>query len=130
MKTIKIIYWSTTAIIGFMMTYSAYAYITQDAMHQGFIHLGFPAYFRIELAIAKFAGAILLLAPVSARVKEWVYAGFTFTFISAFIAHTASGDPVSNRAAPIIFLMLLVASYWSYHKLHSSASNDLTRQPV
>lgn len=33
---------------------------------------GFPAYFRIELSWAKFAGLAALLAPmVPARVKEW-----------------------------------------------------------
>jgi len=105
MKAIRITYWITTAIVGLMMTYSAYAYLTQTAMQEGFHHLGYPDYFRVELAIAKLLGAILLLAPLSsvgigtsveARVKEWTYAGFTFTFISAFIAHRASGDPAAS----------------------------------
>jgi len=142
MKTIKIIYWVTTAIIGLMMTYSAYAYLTNAAMPQAFHHLGYPDYFRVELAVAKLIGAVLLLAPlasfsaktapgtgtpietrmtVGARVKEWVYAGFAFTFIAAFIAHTASGDPAGNRSGPIIFLVLLAISYFSYHRLQKTA---------
>jgi len=112
----KITYWITTAIVSLMMTYSAYAYLTQPAMAQGFHHLGFPSYFRIELAIAKIAGVVVLLAPVSTRLKEWAYAGFTFTFISAFIAHTASGDPVSARVMPLVLLVLLAVSYITYHK--------------
>lgn len=121
MKTAKITYWITTAIVTLMMTYSAYAYLTQDEIAKGFHHLGFPDYFRIELAIAKIIGAILLIAPVPPRVKEWTYAGFTIVFISAVIAHTASGDPVGNRIAPAIFLVLLLISYVTYHKKPTTA---------
>ena len=116
MKATKITYWVTTAIVGLMMFYSAYAYLTQDAMVQAFHHLGYPDYFRVELAIGKILGAILLIAPVSAKIKEWVYAGFVITFISAFIAHTASGDPVNYRVMPVIFLVLVLVSYFTYHK--------------
>ncbi|MCR8557488.1 DoxX family protein [Mucilaginibacter sp. BJC16-A38] len=117
MKAIKITYWVTTSIIGLMMIYSAYAYLTQAAVAQGFVHLGFPSYFRVELAIAKLIGAILILTPLSARIKEWAYAGFTITFVSAFIAHTASGDPVSRWVMPVIFLVVLAVSYYTYNKL-------------
>ena len=120
MKAIKITYWVTTAIVGLMMFYSAYAYLTQDAMVQAFHHLGYPDYFRVELAIGKILGAILLIAPVSAKIKEWVYAGFVITFISAFIAHTASGDPVNYRAMPVIFLVLVLVSYFTYYKRNPS----------
>jgi len=116
MKTIKIAYWTTTTIVALMMIFSTYAYLTQDTAKQGFHHLGFSDSFRVELAIAKLIGAILLLAPVATRVKEWVYAGFTITFISAFIAHSSSGDPVANRSMPLIMLGLLVISYITYHK--------------
>ena len=117
MKVNKISYWTATAIVSIMMAYSAYAYLSSPAMAQAFHHLGFPDYFRVELALAKLTGAIILIAPVSARVKEWAYAGFAITFISAFVAHTASGDPAAMRAMPVIFLALLVASYVTYHKL-------------
>ena len=120
-RTAKITYWITTAIVALMMTYSAYMYLTQDAIAKAFHHLGFPDYFRIELAIAKLIGAVLLLVPVPPRVKEWTYAGFTIVFISAVIAHTASGDPVANRITPAIFLVILVVSYITYHKKTVSA---------
>ncbi|SHM75251.1 DoxX family protein [Mucilaginibacter sp. OK098] len=117
MKALKITYWVTTSIVALMMTYSAYAYLTQPAMTQAFNHLGFPSYFRIELAVAKLIGAILIITPLSSRIKELAYAGFAITFISAFIAHTASGDPVSIRIMPVVFLVLLSVSYYTYYKL-------------
>lgn len=119
MKTAKLGYWLTTSIVAIMMTYSAYAYLTQEAMAQAFHHLGFPDYFRVELAIAKLAGAILLLAPVGGRWKNIAYAGFLLTFISAFIAHTASGDPVAYRISPLIFLALLAVSYFTYQRVQA-----------
>ncbi|RZJ76684.1 MAG: DoxX family protein [Flavobacterium sp.] len=117
MKTTKITYWISTGLITLMMLFSAFSYLTQDDMKNAFIHLGFPSYFRIELAVAKLIGAILILTPVPSRFKEWVYAGFAITFISALIAHTASGDPLSSTIIPIVFLLVLATSYASYHRL-------------
>lgn len=116
MKAIKITYWITTAIVALMMVYSAYAYLTADAMRQAFQHLGYPDYFRVELAVFKIIGAVLLLAPVAKKVKEWTYPGFAVIFVSAFIAHTASGDPVASRVMPVIFLTLLIVSYITYQR--------------
>lgn len=117
MKKFKILYWITTAIVGVMMLFSSFMYFTNPEASEGFAHLGFPDYFRIELGIAKIAGVVLLFIPLRNRLKEWAYAGFTITFISAFIAHTASGDPFSVAVAPLIFLALLAVSYISYSKL-------------
>jgi len=116
MKATKIFYWILTAIVALMMAFSSYAYLTKPEMTAAFHHLGFPDYFRVELAIAKLMGAVVLLVPVPAKVKEWAYAGFTFVFISAFIAHTVSGDPVANRIMPLVFMAILGASYFLYHK--------------
>jgi uncharacterized membrane protein YphA (DoxX/SURF4 family) len=124
MKAIKITYWVTTSIVAIMMTYSAFMYVTKEGVQQVFQHLGYPSYFRVELAIAKLIGAVLLLAPVAARIKEWAYMGFVLVFISAFIAHTASGDPISYRLNPIIFLGLLVVSYMTFHKLHKQVQSE------
>ena len=117
MKATKITYWTATVIVAIMMVFSAYSYLSNPEIKQAFQHLGFPDYFRVELAIAKILGAVLLLAPVAVRIKEWAYAGFAITFISAFVAHTASGDATGMRVAPMIFLVLLVTSYISWHKL-------------
>ncbi|CAA9341244.1 MAG: hypothetical protein AVDCRST_MAG56-7921 [uncultured Cytophagales bacterium] len=119
MKKIKITYWLTTALLALFMAFSAYGYLTQAEMKAAFGHLGFPDYFRAELAVAKLLGAVALLAPVGPRVKEWAYAGFAIPFVSAFVAHAASGDPVTNRAWPVAFLGLLAVSYLAYHKLQA-----------
>lgn len=122
MKAKKIVYWSSTVIVALMMAFSCYSYLSNPEIAAGFRHLGFPGYFRVELGLAKLLGAILLLAPVPARVKEWTYAGFTIVFISAFIAHTASGDPMAMAIMPLVFLALLIVSYLSRYQQVLSAN--------
>lgn len=81
-----------TALFCLQMSFTAYAQLTLPQVAQSFEHLGFPPYFRMELAIAKLIGVLVLLAPVPERLKEWAYAGFAINLISALIAHVAVGD--------------------------------------
>ncbi len=129
MKTTKITYWISTAIIAIMMSFSAYSYFTNPMVKQGFLHLQFPDYFRIELGIAKLLGAFVLLVPFHSRIKEWAYAGFTITFISAAIAHLASGDPAQNTIMPLVFIIPLAVSYFSYHKMQT-ANHRVAQTPA
>lgn len=114
----KIIYWTATGIITAMMLFSAFGYITNPDLKAAFVHLGFPDYFRIELAILKAVGALVLVLPmVSDKIKSFAYFGFALTFISASIAHYASGDAVSVAIIPLTFLVILGVSYTFYKKV-------------
>ena len=117
MKKNTIIYWISTGLLSVMMLFSAYNYITNPQMLEAFKHLGFPDYFRQELAVAKVIGAIVQILPqVPIKIKDWAYAGFGITFISAAVAHFSLGDPASVAAAPIVFLVVLVVSYVFLHR--------------
>lgn len=117
MKTNKIIYWISTAFLSLFMLFSAYSYMTNPDMKAAFLHLGFPSYFRVELAVAKILGSLALLVPmIPALLKQFAYAGFTITFVSAFVAHTSSGDPMSVAIMPVIALAILAISYLFYRK--------------
>lgn len=117
MKKIKTTYWAATAILSIMMAFSAFSYLSSEEMVKAFQHLGFPTYFRIELAVAKIIGVILLVVPaINSRLKEWAYAGFVIVLISASIAHIVS-DGVPAAIAPFVSLILLITSYITYHRL-------------
>jgi hypothetical protein len=117
MKKVTLTYWITTALLSLMMMLSATVYFTPAGI-EGFAHVGFPQYFRVELALFKILGAVALVLPIArGRLKEWAYFGFFITFLSAFIAHSASGDPSSVLVTPVIALLLLLASYFSYRNL-------------
>ena len=87
-----IVYWIVTALFCLQMSFTAYAQLRMPQVAEAFTHLGFPAYFRVELGWAKLIGVALMLLPVPARIKEWVYAGFAINLASALIAHLSVGD--------------------------------------
>ncbi|HEX6837797.1 MAG TPA: DoxX family protein [Polyangia bacterium] len=85
-------YWIVTGLFCLQMSFTAYAQLRLPQVAEAFHHLGFPDYFRLELSLAKLLGVVLLLAPVPARLREWVYAGFAIDLGSAVVAHLAVGD--------------------------------------
>lgn len=112
MKTIRIIYWASTGIIAAMMLFSGISYLTNEELKAAISGLGFPDFFRVELAIAKIIGAIVLVIPTLPLViRQFAYFGFALTFLSAFLAHVSVNDPVSATVAPIVFLGILAVSY-------------------
>lgn len=114
-------YWVATVLFAAMMTMSAVMYLTQPTMAAAFRHLGFPQTFRVELGVAKLLGAVALLAPVPARVREWAYAGFGITLISAVIAH-GTVDGGSKTVAPVVAFALLALSYVGWSRRSGSGS--------
>jgi hypothetical protein len=113
MKAKKVIYWGSTFLIAVMMAAVAVAYLVhQPKMMAAFSSLGYPDYFPNILGIAKLLGAVALLTPRFPTLKEWAYAGFTFTFVGAFISHLAMGQD-REAVAPVIALLLLATSYFT-----------------
>lgn len=111
MKKATIVYWVATGLLALMMTKSALAYLMQEAVRAECQRLGFPDYFRVELAVAKLLGVLALLAPVGRWPKEWAYAGFAIILVSALIAHAAVGDPPLASAGIGVLLGQLGVSY-------------------
>ena len=84
------------------------------------LQMGFTAYFRVELSWAKLLGAVLLLAPVPARLKEWAYAGFAIDLGSALIAHLSVGDGPEAWGWPAATGVLWGLSYFFWRRLQAS----------
>lgn len=123
MKKNKIIYWIATSLVALSGLTAGIMYYANPALAVEFKHLGFPDYFRMELGAAKIFGAVALILPmVSGRIKEWAYAGFAITFISACIAHTAEAG-VSAAIPPFMTLVVLVISYVYYTKVNTTKAS-------
>lgn len=125
LKRTKILYWTTTALIvlfeGVMPALTSH---TELAV-AGIRHLGYPDYFRVMLTVFKVAGAAALLLPfVKGQIKEWAYAGFGFTMISACISHWAVDGPGVQTFFPLFIFAVLVLSYVSYQKLTKYQDNQ------
>lgn len=122
MKKTKITYWIVTILFCLPMLLSATMYLTSPEVKANFAKIGFNNAFRVELAMAKYIGVLLLLIPFRFRpAKEWAYAGFGITLISATILHISNGDPVGNVLSPLVFLCVLVVSYVCFNKLRNAA---------
>jgi len=118
-KSIKITYWVTTLIIALFELSGAF-FINSEMAKEGTRHLMLPEWFRWEVSIGHIIGGILLIVPVSKRIKEWTYVAFGIDFISAFIAYAAVDGLTGSLFSPVIFMVLLVVSYITYHKLHEN----------
>jgi hypothetical protein len=124
-KTIA--YWIITALLCLQMSFTAYAQLRVPQVAEAFTQLGFPAYFRVELAWAKLFGVVLLLAPVPARLKEWAYAGFAITLASALIAHFSVGDGLAKWGWAAATGVLWALSYLLWRRLGARGGGDVER---
>src|ERR1700674_2442783 len=120
---VKTIYWIVTAIFCLQMSFTAYAQLRLPQVSAAFTHLGFPAYFRVELSWAKLFGVVLLLAPVPARLKEWAYAGFAIDLGSALIAHLSVGDGPEAWGWAAATFVLWGLSYFFWRRLQATPAS-------
>jgi hypothetical protein len=122
-KKYNIIYWISTGFI-FLFEGVMPALTSQTEMaKEGIRHLGYPDYFGVALTVFKVVGALILILPqAKGRIKEWAYAGFTFDFFFATISYIAVDGFGFFAIFPMIILLVLAFSYWSYHKRQQTAA--------
>src|SRR5215203_5314245 len=120
-RAIAIGFRTATVLFCLQIGFTAYAQLRLPQVAEAFTHLGFPAYFRVELAWAKLLGVVLLLAPVPARLKEWAYAGFAITLASALIAHLSVGDGPEAWGFAAGTSVLWGLSYFFWRRLEPAA---------
>jgi len=109
----KVVYWISTVIVSVMLLF-ALSYLTgSPQVVSGFTKAGYPQHLRIVLGVAKPLAAIVLLLPGLALLKEWAYAGATFAWVMAAIAHYSAGDGVQVWSMPLVLLVLLAVSYFT-----------------
>ncbi|MBC7793239.1 MAG: DoxX family protein [Clostridia bacterium] len=126
MKTRLIAYWILTALVAFAIGAGGVVdLIGGEQVMEGMRHLGYPDYFARILGVWKIAGAIVILLPRTALLKEWAYAGIVFDLTGASASHASVGDPMQNVLIPVVILALVVGSW-----LLRPASRRLTPSPV
>jgi len=121
-KGIVIGFWIVTALFCLQIGFTAWAQLRLPQVAEAFTHLGFPAYFRVELSWAKLLGVALLLTPVPARLKEWAYAGFAITLVSALVAHLSVGDGPEAWGFAVVTAVLWGLSYLSWRRLQATSA--------
>jgi hypothetical protein len=109
----KIAYWASTGIIAVLSLFAVFSYLSGSPQAvAGFAHVGYPQQLPIILGAAKLPGVIALLVPGFVTLKEWAYAGFTFAWICAAIAHSQVHERAEAEAGTaVVLLVLLSVSY-------------------
>lgn len=114
MKKNKLIFWTATIILilwegvmplGTMLFAPVY-------VSAGTKPLGYPDYFAYLLIICKVLGILAISLPkIPAKLREWAYAGLTFSLIFAFISHACVDRNVGFMLMPLVVLAILAVSY-------------------
>lgn len=122
-------FWVVTTLFCLQIGFTAYAQLRLPQVAAAFAHLGFPDYFRVQLSWAKLLGLGLLLSPVPARLKEWVYAGFAFDLAAAVLAHLSVGDGPQAWGWPLGTGILWGLSYFFWRRLQAHPGRQSSDRP-
>ena len=108
-----IAYWVSTALVVFELAWGGLWDILRAPQVRDLIErLGYPQYFLVILGIWKLLGAVALVLPRFARLKEWAYAGVLFDLTGAVASLSASGlMDAGTIAYPIVMMGIAVASW-------------------
>ena len=121
-KKTKLTYWISTGVLAAFILPGIF-YLNSQMALEGTMLLGFPRWFHYELGIGKFIGGLILILPFfPKRIKEWAYVAFGIDAISAFIGILVVVGTKGMWYAPLIFFIILVISYLSFHKLQDKNS--------
>jgi hypothetical protein len=107
-----IAYWATTAIVAAEFLVGGVMDVMRMPPFFGvMLHLGYPPYFSAIIGTWKVLGAVVVLLPRTARLKEWAYAGMVFDLTGAAASNLAVGDGAGAVVAPLVFVVLVMVSW-------------------
>jgi hypothetical protein len=105
-------YWSATALVAAEMGLGGIWDIARIPFVRDVVtHLGYPSYFLVLLGSWKVLGAVALLVPRRALLKEWAYAGALFTYTGAAVSHLTTGYGLGELAPLTVMTALTVLSW-------------------
>jgi len=109
-----IAYWILTGYLAFESILSAtwdFNWLNQGFARNMMQELGFPNYFLVIKGICTLLAAPVFILPGMRLLKEWAYFGTFLIYVSAIASHLIVGDGFSTLIAPIIFLLIAIASW-------------------
>ncbi len=126
----KNVYWISTGLVCAMLLSSVVTYLVHHDTIRGVRALGFPDFFRLQLAVLKMLAVVALLAPQTPmRIKEWAYAGVGLFYLTAIVAHIAHRDSPWISVLLVGFFGLLVTSNITLHALRKAPERSILGPP-
>lgn len=106
-------YWlATVLVVGELGLGGAWDIARLPSVRDLVTHLGYPSYLLVLLGSWKVLGAVALLVPRRALLKEWAYAGVCFTYTGAIVSHLTTGYAL-GEVAVLALLTALTALSWA-----------------
>ena len=119
-KKLKIAYWAVLVFITIGMLFSAVPSVLKlPYAVQHFCNvLKLPEYLLVFTGIIKIIGLIALYIPGYPRLKEWIFAGFTFDLIGAWYCNYSGLQSFAGTIPVLIYLVIFLVLYYLYRKIH------------
>lgn len=119
-KKIKIVYWIVLVFITIGMLFSAVPSVLKlpYAVEHFCNVLKLPEYLLVFTGVIKIIGLIALYIPGYPRLKEWIFAGFTFDLIGAWYCNYTGLRSFAGTLPVLIYLLILFVLYYLYHRMH------------
>jgi uncharacterized membrane protein YphA (DoxX/SURF4 family) len=112
-KRNKIIYWIATIWLALGLISTGIVQLLKIESETAFIlQLGYPAYLLTLIGLWKILGAIAVLIPKTALIKEWAYAGIFFNMTGAIFSHIAADS--AKEIFPSLLIVTLAALSWYF----------------
>jgi DoxX-like family len=107
----NITYWVSTGLLAALSLFGAFSYLSgSPARGSRICARGVSAAIAHRSWHRQIPGCDHSGGPGLPKLKEWAYAGFTFAWISAVVAHYLAKDG-PTAFVPLILLVLLAFSY-------------------
>lgn len=109
MTTIKVIYWFSTAILLFLLSWAAGSYIIIHDTQAGFFEaFGYPTYLVYPLALLKLIAVAVIVSHKFNDLRDMAYSAYFFNMLLALVGHMMYGDFYGHA---LVGLVLLPVSY-------------------
>jgi len=120
--TMKIIYWTATGIILFLLSWSfVFYHLLYDRAAGFFEAFGYPTYLVYPLAYLKLVAILVIVTHRYNDLRDMVYAAYFVNMIIALVGHIVYGDFFGHA---IIGAIALVVSYLLGNNVRGLPSKD------
>lgn len=115
---INIAYWITLVILSIGILFSAIPSVLKlpYAVEYFTNVLKLPEYLLFFTGIIKLLGLVVLYIPGFSRLKEWVFAGFTFNLVGAWYCNVVALHSYAAGMPVVIYLMIVFLLYYLYER--------------
>ena len=124
----KIIYWTTTGLMLFLMLAAIVGYpLRWDTIGAEFQEMGFPSYIPYPLWALKVIGVVVIVTNKYDNLKNWVYATYFMNMLLALSAHWSNDTFFGHAVAGMI---AIVVSYIYSNRVRGRPAEDIFILPA